>query len=54
MCKNGFNYKIYLKQQMKKNNNKMIYYFIVFIRLKHQTKPIATQQTHILSIIKHG
>ena len=30
----------------------MIYYFMVFIKLKYQTKPAATQWTHILYIYK--
>ena len=29
----------------------MIYYFMVFIKLKYQTKPVATQGAHILFAI---
>ena len=30
----------------------MIYYFIIFIKLKYQTKPVVTQRAHILFINK--
>ena len=30
----------------------MIYYFVIFIKLKHQTKTVATQHAHILLLIK--
>ena len=30
------------------NYNKMIYDFMIFIKLKHQTKPVATQRAYIL------
>ena len=30
----------------------MIYYFMIFVKLKHQTKHVATQRAHILYINK--
>ena len=31
----------------------MIYYFMIFIKFKHQTKSVATQRTHFLCQYKH-
>ena len=41
-----------MKKKQSYNYNRIIYYYMVFIKLKHRAKHVATQQAHILFYIK--